>query len=388
MNRQSRKRFFGVLLYMLLIIVSCLVSCSIAPEEEELLVPSLVQPPRIEYEIYKVKKGDIKKIGSGTAVFVPEKYEAVYYSGAGGRLKAINVKLGDKVQKGMLLAEIDPGDSELSFKQQEIEIKKLETRLKQMAEEDSILDTNIEIARIDLEQAIAELEATPGLYNENNAKRAALRLQQLENQKRARALEKQMLAFDLEQAGNLLEFYSEQLQKTRLLSPYDSEVISVNTSLKIGDYIETGKEIVTVADLSKLVLEYTSELLGSYRTGMKAEVNYKDKVYTGEIYTFPADSQYYDKPEQRTVKAIRFKLDEPPEGVKIGDKAVFSVELEKRENVIVIPRSALRTIQDKSMVEVVKGNQKKEVYVEIGMVTDTMVEIRDGLEEGQEIIIR
>lgn len=363
-------------------------SCSIVPEEEGPLAPPLVKPPKIEYEVYDVKKCDLKKTGSGTAVFVPEIYESVFYSGSGGHLKVINVKLGDKIEKGMLLAEIDPGDNELKVKQQEAEIKKLELRLEQMGEEDVLLDADIKIAKIDLNTAKVELEIDPIIYNENAAQKAVLRLEQLEGRKRARSLERQVLMLDLEEAMNLLEFYSEQLLKTRLVSPYDADVIAVDTKLKIGDYIESGKELFVVADPSNLVLEYSSELLGSYRTGMKAEVNYKDKIYLGEIYTYPADSQYLTDSGENTAKIIRFRLDNPPSGIKLGDTAIFHVELEKRENVIAVPKSALRTIQNKSMVELVKGNLKREIYVEVGMMTDTMAEIQDGLEEGQKIIIR
>ncbi|MNP32334.1 hypothetical protein D3C76_1255080 [compost metagenome] len=52
-----------------------------------------------------------------------------------------------------------------------------------------------------------------------------------------------------------------------------------------------------------------------------------------------------------------------------------------------IPRGALRSYGGRNYVQILDGQSRKEVDVEQGIVTQTDVEIRQGLKEGQKIII-
>jgi hypothetical protein len=55
--------------------------------------------------------------------------------------------------------------------------------------------------------------------------------------------------------------------------------------------------------------------------------------------------------------------------------------------VIVLPRSAIRSYMGRNYVQIVEGERRKEVDIEVGLTTPTEVEIVKGLEEGQKVVL-
>jgi multidrug efflux pump subunit AcrA (membrane-fusion protein) len=77
------------------------------------------------------------------------------------------------------------------------------------------------------------------------------------------------------------------------------------------------------------------------------------------------------------------------EGLKgvVGDMAELKIFLQRQQNVLIIPKSGLRSYLDRKYVQVLDGDRRKEVDVEVGMSTPTEVEIRRGLSEGDQIVL-
>ncbi|MNR39545.1 macrolide transporter subunit MacA [compost metagenome] len=83
------------------------------------------------------------------------------------------------------------------------------------------------------------------------------------------------------------------------------------------------------------------------------------------------------------------QLDKYPTGIERGTQLSVTVSTSKRENVIVIPISALRTTGSRSYVQVVEDDgSKREVDVEVGEQRSTDVEIKKGLTVGQKVVGR
>jgi hypothetical protein len=73
--------------------------------------------------------------------------------------------------------------------------------------------------------------------------------------------------------------------------------------------------------------------------------------------------------------------------IRLGDNLAFTLELARKENVLIIPRGALRNFQGRDYVLVVDGETSREVDVERGLVTPTEAEIAAGLAEGQQVVV-
>lgn len=340
-NRRFRRLVNGAAAAALT--AALLSGCSLLPREEEALAPPLVRPEEETFDIVEAKRGTIQTFLRGTAVFASSRSEPLFFKESGGRVKTVHVKPGDEVKAGQLVMDLETGDLELRARLQRL---------------------NVERAQIQFEQAIKD-----GLTG------SELRLREI----------------DLERERISLEALETQLEKSRLFAPYDGEVTHV-ADINAGDSVVGYEPLVTVADPKQVRLTYSApsatDLFG-VRAGMAATVKIDDKTYRAEVVQAPSDAPFTsDKTEQeRNAKLIVIEALEPIADVGIGDTADFEIPLEKRENVIVIPRSGLRTYLGREYVQVADGERRKEIDVEVGLKTSTEVEISRGLEEGAKIIM-
>lgn len=63
-----------------------------------------------------------------------------------------------------------------------------------------------------------------------------------------------------------------------------------------------------------------------------------------------------------------------------------NILIDKKDNVLLVPSSAVQTQDDQSFVSVLKDGQQQAVLVETGLVSDTQTEIVSGLEEGDLVV--
>jgi len=317
--------------------------CSLLPQEEEALAPPLVQPKEEVFDVVEAKRGTIQTVLRGSATFTSSRSEPLYFRESGGRVLAVHVKQGDEVKAGQTVLELDVGDLELRIRLQRL---------------------NVERAQIQYEQARID-----GLTGRD------LRLREI----------------DLERERISLEALEEQLEKSRLVAPFDGEVTYV-AEIAPGDSVTAYRPLVTVSDPKQVRLTYVAtsatDLLGVH-PGMEAAVVYGGETYRAEVVQAPSNAPLTtDKTEQeRNSRTIVLELDNPPQDAGIGAGADFEIPLQRRENAIVIPRAGLRTYLGREYVQIADGERRKEVDVEVGLKTSTEVEIVRGLEEGARVIL-
>jgi len=328
----------GIMVGLLIFISSTLSGCYLFPKEEEVLAPPLIEPPEISYETTEVKKGTIEKKITGSGTFVSITQENLFFRHRGGRLKAIHVKLGDEVKKGDVIAELDTGDLEYQIKQQEITLKKARTRYNQVKAQEGD-KYSLDLAWYDVELASLGLE---------NLKR--------------------------------------QLEETILRADSEGKVVYVNNNVQEGDYVNTYQTLVRIADPKQLQLQYSGSNNSDFKLGQEVSVKIKDRVYTGEVVMTPANVPF-DAPDSMK-NIIRIEVKNLPEDVQMGDSAQIELVLDRRENVIILPRNLIRNYMGRKYVLVLENGLKQERDVEIGLETATHAEIMNGLEEGEQVIIR
>ncbi|MFC5529483.1 efflux RND transporter periplasmic adaptor subunit [Cohnella yongneupensis] len=316
--------------------------CSLLPDEET-LKPPLIQPAQEQFDAVVAAMGSIQTSLKGNATFVSAKVETLSFKGNGGRLKSINVKLGDQVKAGDLLAELETGDLDLQLKLQRLNVERAELLYKQ--------------ARL------------------SGANETDLRLREID-------LERENISY-----GSM----EDRLSQAQLYAPISGTVIFVD-SLKTGDGVNTYQSIITIADPSSMQLSYAAgnaKDLSSVEVGMPISLKYRGKDYTGKVLQSPSSAPATDDKAkaEKNETTIILSMDNQPEGVHVGDVAEVTIELQKRENVIVLPRSAVRTYMGRFYVQVAEGERRKEVDVEVGLTTPTQVEIVQGLKEGQNVIL-
>ncbi len=81
------------------------------------------------------------------------------------------------------------------------------------------------------------------------------------------------------------------------------------------------------------------------------------------------------------------KLDRTAPGLKPGMTAMVTFDLPHRRGVIAVPHRAVTTDVDKEVCFVAVGDQLQRRVVQLGTLTTDLVEIKEGLSEGEEIVL-
>jgi macrolide-specific efflux system membrane fusion protein len=219
--------------------------------------------------------------------------------------------------------------------------------------------------------------------------------EQMRNRDSMDDLEFEMLQIDFEDKRQKLVEKQEEVAKATLVAPFSGTIASL--SVTKGDVIKEYSPILVIADNTTLVpaAKFTADQQKDVVVGMAAKVEINSKgTFEGKVkrLSIPRDdkdnnnNKNIERPEDFLIVDLNKAM---PEEITRGTSLSVSVIISRRENVLVIPPSALRTIGSRTYVQVIdaEGN-KREVDVEIGEQTSTEVEIVKGLTKGQKVIGR
>lgn len=320
------------------ILAGSLSGCFLLPAEEVALAPPLMAQPKITYQTVEAKLGTIENKIVASATFVSTSQEALFFKYMGGNLKSINVKIGDKVKKGDLLAELDTDTLVSNIKQQEIVVKLNELQLEK-------IKANPEPNTFDLQAAQLNLQS--------------VRLK-LDDMKRTN-------------------------EKSKLYSTITGFVVYLD-AVNAGDYVNVNKTLITVADPTKLHLKYSGDQAGKFLEGTPLDIKFKGDEYKGAViaspFNNPADAN------KNAINTVYIRIDKLATETNIGDTAEVTLTIAKKENVIVISKNLINTYTGRNYVQVMENNVKYERDVELGLETATEVEIVKGIKEGDKLIQR
>ncbi|OGA41976.1 MAG: hypothetical protein A3G24_21800 [Betaproteobacteria bacterium RIFCSPLOWO2_12_FULL_62_13] len=191
-----------------------------------------------------------------------------------------------------------------------------------------------------------------------------------------RARDEAQAAFQAAEAN--LALAEARLQKATLRAPL-SGVVGLR-SVSVGAYVAAGERIVELADIHPIKLDFrVPELaLSNVRRGQRVRITLDalpGKVFEGEIYAI-------DPIVDVTGRAIRLRARIPnPKGeLSPGLFARVQLVVERRENALLVPESAIFAKEDKQLVYRVVDGRAVQTEVELGKRRPGQVEIRSGLD--------
>jgi macrolide-specific efflux system membrane fusion protein len=314
---------------------SLFTGCGLFPNEESTEAFVLIEPPKTEYKTVEVLKGTISKELNGRGAIIPSKKYNVFFQKHGGCLKELLVKTGDKVDKGQLLAVLDTEDLEYDILEQELKLQKVQVVLKDLVQKKA---TKMDIEKASLDVKIEELS-----------------LQKLEN----------------------------LMDKSKLVSPV-SGVINYSTTNNIGDLIEAYQVIFTIVNSTDCMVEYEDANVALYKIGMNARILYDGMSYEGEVVSVQYELKKDDKAHKLPYVTIKFL--KKPDKIALGDFTEFIIDLERKDNVLLLSKRGINTSGDYSYVQILENGQVEQRFIDIGIETDTDVEVLKGLKEGDKVI--
>ena len=149
-----------------------------------------------------------------------------------------------------------------------------------------------------------------------------------------------------------------------------------------------GDALYQVSDLSSVwvVADVSEQDIGLVKTGAKASVKidaYPDKVFNGTIsYVYPTL-----KPETRTV-SVRVELANPGLLLKPSMFAEMSLAVGAKAPVLTVPESAVIDSGTRAVVLVQLAEGRFEPReVKLGARSDNYIEVKDGVREGEQVVV-
>lgn len=353
------KKFIALLLCIMM--AFSLTGCFLLPKEANAPELPLVTPySGEEYLTAQVSKGDINLIREVTFTFQATRAEKLSFDVTGKSFGSIQVAAGDKVEKGQLVAWLDVTD--------------VERRL-------DVVENEIARLKIDLEEA-------------ENAYELAKKAEKLQGgastvSSDARAADAEFyrssLALQEEKRSELLE----ERESLRLYATIDG---TVTYAKKLYDGAVSNKNdaVVTITDTTSSVFTATTEHYALFPVGAEFTV----AADGAEYHCVARDAEELGMEDDAKKKNTEKKMvclevvgaETPGEG---NVRGTVTLELDSRENVLMLPVRAVFTVEDDYYVYYEDENGLKNArHIECGLANDRWIEVVSGLAEGDTVILR
>jgi len=155
-----------------------------------------------------------------------------------------------------------------------------------------------------------------------------------------------------------------------------------------GQLVNAGFTVAKISSLDRLIADV--DLVGSdvsrVRVGQPARVRHyawKDRTFPGRVILL----EPYIDPTTRTFN-VQVQIDNPEHLLLSGMFVEVTLVAEQRDAVPVIPRTAVVERGGSKVVFVLQGQKVARREVALGLGDDDVVEVRQGLEPGERIVVK
>ena len=393
--------------------------CYFLPEEEKPVeAPVLVQSDENLYATTVAKRGDLQVTMEETGSLVASEMEIVKF-GTGGKIKTLYGRLGQVVKKGDLLAEIEVGEvekeialAETSMERQAIALEKvkLESQAKMKENNQALknMKSELEVLTESMKEKKQEVEMNESLYelggiseselNESKKvlKEKEMQLETLEvnieniqasiNSKK-QDLDIRQQELDYKQAEINLQTSKEKLAASKIYAPADGTIVFRTDTLP-GQYISLEDIIYQIAKTDDYYVEYVGDLAIEFKVDEKVTLEYNSLDYSGVVVMNPKsvpkeDANLYSK-------TARFKFDNIAElqNPTAGKLVPIKKLIAESKNTIIVPTDVVKFVNGNPYVNVLENDIRVQKNVIVGLANNAYTEIKEGIVEGEIIIIK
>jgi RND family efflux transporter MFP subunit len=281
---------------------------------------------------------------------------AVHETTIGSRLMArveeVNLKAGQEVKAGEVLVRLNDTDLKARLEQAKAAVSRAEATRTQAAAD---------------EQRYAKLAASKSISRQEH-EQAATSLQEAEA--------------SLLQARESVKEVEAMLDWATIRSPFTGVVI--DKKVDVGDMVTPGQMLATLFDPKRmqLVASVRESLTRQLQVGQEIGVRIEglDKQCSGTISEIVPEAQ-------AASRAFQVKVTGPcPEGIYSGMFGRILIPLEEEE-VLVVPRRAVRKVGQLELVEVAEGGLASRRAIRTGRTLEEDVEVLSGLREGEQVVV-
>ncbi len=376
---QRRKKW--IIIAAVILVIALIVFFNIRAQREK----------AIKVMVEKVKKHDLTSVVSASGEVKPKKNVNIS-AHIPGRIVKIGVEEGQRVKTGDFLLKLDS------------------TQYEANADRDRAL---IRSYKADLIQARARLKKDESNYKRQRTLFAEklLSSEQLEAARAQYEISKaqyESILYQIKQAEASLSSTLDNLSKTVYNAPIDGIITSLRVEegevAMIGTMNNPGTVLMTIADLSVMEVEVEVDETDVIDINLDypAEIRIDalpGQTLTGEVTEIGSSAlqKMTATEESRDFKVV-ITLENPPAGLKPGLSASADIITAEKKDILAVPISSLVLREKEEEQEEEEDEQEEGVYVveesrvkfcsvKKGIMGEMMIEIKSGLEEGQEIVV-
>lgn len=334
---------------------------------------------------------------------------------------SINVKEGDYVRRGDILASLDDKDlkREIEMAKRDYELSVLQSRESLQSDVDTSVkaqEIQLEQSILDREEALRQLDIKRKLYesggipledlrqsemaferaniavelSQETLRKTKFEIQRAIDQSRPRAsIEK-----SLEIKREILRQKEEDLERLKIKSPIDGTVTRVNARIgRTAQNTDGNRPMFVIENLSDLRLMVNISEFDIASIAYGQEVNISSDILSGEfikgyVSRVSPTGEPRDQSSREMVIPVEIKINEADPRLIAGVSAQGKILIDKKESVFKIPFEALLEEFEETYVLVVREGIVQKVKVDIGIEGDMNVEIISSeLNVGDEIIL-
>ena len=369
------------------------VSCSRGRNERGQVRAAADSTRPIAVQVVVATRQDIRRMVDVVGSFTADD-EVVISSEVDGRVADVHVGMGDRVEEGEVLVEIEPAELELASRQQKAALDQVrarlglndgETTLEDLREAATVKRAAADLAEADQKFARARELHEQGLVPRQSFEEAETHFKTAQANYDLALQEVRNLLATLKQYTATSELAEKKLRDTRILAPFSGFVKGKDVSA--GQYLRVQAPVVTLVNVEwvKAPIQIPEKMAGWIRVGQMVTISvdaYPDRKFSGRISRINPTVN----PETRSFTALARVAN--PEGLlKPGFFLRASIPSDQMESLLTIPQKALVYAYGVYSVYVLQGDQVQQREVKIGDRLGEDVEIVGGLTEGEQIAI-
>jgi HlyD family secretion protein len=346
-----------------------------------------------------VERGSIRSVISTNGKIEPaQNFEA--HAPVNTTVRRILVKEGDHVKKGQLLLQLDDAEARSQAARAQALLKGAQAgvqAVQQGGTQEEVLTLQNQIAKANTDRETAErnLEAFKRLQEKGSASAGEVQgatnalsraqadydLLTRKQKERYSQPEVEHVSAQKSEAQAAYDAAVDILQKSNIVAPFDGVVYVL--PVKPGGYVQPGDLLLQEADLSTvLVRAYVDEPdIGRLVAGQRTEATWDalpGRVWVGSVTTLPSTVKLRGT---RNVGEMVSQLDNHDFKLLPNTNVNVTIVLAQHDNVLIIPREALRLDNSKPYVYLISENKLHRRDVTVAASNLTKVEVSGGLSD-------
>ena len=191
----------------------------------------------------------------------------------------------------------------------------------------------------------------------------------------------------IKQAQARVSLLYNKINESTLKSPIQGQIIRINKME--GETVQMVDSVISFLPEGPFQVEvdiYEEDII-DVRVDNLVRIDlpaFPDEILEGRVVSIdPAEKLingvvYYE---------VNIIFDTEKESIKPGMTADVVIELEKKENILIVSRSAIEKMNGEKMVRVFENGKAEDRIIEVGLEGDEYIEVVSGLVEGDDVIV-